>query len=829
MKRILHSKILTLIKLFILALCIAGMKIYAIELPPDFPLIKVDSITKPASGFIFMNSISFQSKTVNYNFIIDSLGNVVYYDRKALGAIDFKMQPNGLISYGSPVKLGDKYQAGPITVQNVMVQEIILDSTFKAIDTVQMKNGYLADVHEFLMLPNGNYMLISYEANPIDMSLIIPGGDPNANVVGTVIQELDKNKNCIFQWRSLDYIPLLNTIDNPLKKTFEHVHGNSLFEDTDGNIIASFPTTNEIVKINRISGELMWRFGGLHSDFKINNEHSEFAPIYFSMQHDAKRLPNGNLLFYDNGVAKKTWLSRAVEYSFDEINKEASLVWEYRHTPDISAYAMGSVQRLKNGNTLIDWGLIFKGFFKTLTEVNDKNEIVFELSIPSDAYSYRAFKYDLPACQPVADVDKYEMLQGNTYNFKSNNSNTGVELYFKQLDGFIYNMMNIKKYECAPTNPAFEGDTPLLLPLRYVIKPTEIKSFSGEMRIDLSTISKLSNPEKMNVFYRKTEGNGNFVILPTSFDNDKNILTAQIADSGEYVVGLLLSKTKILAPSLLYPWNNKFLANSKPVLLNWSPTGRYSKFQVQVAKGQNFENIIMDSSVTNTTRLTLLLEDNSEYFWKVKTFYDDLESDWSQIRTFTLSNNFIQILKPENSAIVSKDSSYIIRWNTNISDTLRLTLLKGDNDFSIIVDSLFSFTNAYRWSIPSSVPNGNDYKIRIESIKNNQLSFVSEQPFSITGGNSIKDWTENNIISVSNYPNPMSNSTIFEFNLAKSGKTKLSLMDIFGNVISVIFSENLEKGNYKYNWYNDNLPSGVYLYKLEMDNSVLFGKLNIIK
>jgi len=812
----------------IVVIC-AIVKLQAIELPADFPLIKVDSVTTPASGFIFMNSISFQSKTVNYNFIIDSVGNVVYYDKKALGAIDFKMQPNGLISYGSPVKLGDKYQAGPITVQNVMVQEIILDSTFKSIDTVQMKNGYLADVHEFLMLPNGNCMLIGYEANPIDMSLILPGGEPNANVVGTVIQELDKDKNCIFQWRSLDFIPLLNTIDNPLKKTFEHVHGNSLFEDTDGNIIASFPTTNEIVKIDRISGNIIWRLGGAHSDFQINNEHSEFAPIYFSMQHDAKRLPNGNLLFYDNGVAKKTWLSRAVEYSIDENNKEASLIWEYRHNPDISAYAMGSVQRLKNGNTLIDWGLIFKGFYKTLTEVNNKNEIVFELSIPSDAYSYRAFKYDLPACKPIADVDQYEMLQGNTYNFKNKNANTGVEIYFKQLDGFIYNMMNVKKYECAPMNPSFDGDTPALLPLRYVIKPTEIKSFAGEMRFDLSTISKLAQPDKMSVFYRKSEGNGSFISLPTSYDSGKNILTAQISDSGEYVIGLLLNKSKLLAPSLLYPWDNKYLSNSRPVLLNWSPTGRYSKFQIQVAKDQNFANIIVDSIVTNTTRLLLSLDDNLEYFWKVKTFYEDIESDWSKIRKFTLNNSFIKILKPENSAVISKDSSYIIRWNTNITDSLRLTLMKNDAEFSIIVDSLLSLTNAYRWSIPSSVPNGDDYKIKIESIKNNHLSIISEQTFSITSGNSIKNFAESNILNISNYPNPMSNSTIFDFSLAKSGKTTLTLLDVLGNVISVIFSEDLEKGNYKYNWNNDNLPSGIYLYKLDVGNSTMFGKLNIIK
>ncbi|MFA7626220.1 MAG: aryl-sulfate sulfotransferase, partial [Candidatus Kapaibacterium sp.] len=387
------------------------------ELPEDFPEMRIETVDSPFPGYIFMECFNVNGSEPNYIMITDELGSVVYYSKKENQGADFKMQPNGRYSYASRVKLGDKYQAGPLTVQNIMVQHNIMDSEFNVIDTIQMQNEYLADMHEFVILPNGNYLMLSYEGVPVDMSKVIPGGNPNAKVVGTVLQEVDKDNKCVFQWKSLDYIPILATKDDVRKQTFEHVHGNSMFLDKDGNLIVSFPTSFEIVKIDMVTGELIWRFGGDENDFEISGDNPTDAPYYFRMQHDAHRLDNGNLIFYDNAVMKKSgWSSRAVEYEFDEENRKANLVWEYKHDPPVSAYAMGSVQRLDNGNTLINWGLNFTGLHRTMTEVTHDKSITYELSMPSLTFSYRAQKNNLPPCEPVADIDKFEMLQGNTYD-----------------------------------------------------------------------------------------------------------------------------------------------------------------------------------------------------------------------------------------------------------------------------------------------------------------------------------------------------------------------------------------------------------------------------
>ena len=57
----------------------------------------------------------------------------------------------------------------------------------------------------------------------------------------------------------------------------------------------------------------------------------------------------------------------------------ATLVWEYRHTPDISAPCTGSVKRFANGNTLIDWGCAIATSGTIVTEVSPAGQVVFEM------------------------------------------------------------------------------------------------------------------------------------------------------------------------------------------------------------------------------------------------------------------------------------------------------------------------------------------------------------------------------------------------------------------------------------------------------------------
>ncbi|MEL6822468.1 MAG: Ig-like domain-containing protein, partial [Calditrichota bacterium] len=66
-----------------------------------------------------------------------------------------------------------------------------------------------------------------------------------------------------------------------------------------------------------------------------------------------------------------------------------------------------------------------------------------------------------------------------------------------------------------------------------------------------------------------------------------------------------------------------------------------------------------------------------------------------------------------------------------------------------------------------------------------------------------------------NYPNPFNPSTTIAFGLPQSGSVKIVVYNSVGQKVGVILEERLEAGYYEKTFSADNLPSGVYLYRME--------------
>jgi len=370
-------------------------------LPPGFPSLSVlkDSTTSP--GSIFLGSFPWVATTVStpYLIIAGNSGRPDFYRQLSATAIDFDLQPNGHLTY---------FDEGLFLFEE-------LDSSYNIVNSYACGNGYNTDLHELKLLRNGHALLIGDDAETVDMSKVVPGGDSVANVVGIIVQELDAQKNVVFQWRSWDHFKITDATHEDLTASqIDYVHSNALDLDADGNILLSSRHLDEITKIDRTTGAIIWRMGGKNNEFTFVND-----TIGFSHQHDIRRLPNGDFTMFDNGNYHTPAFSRAIEYQVDEANKTATLVWQYRNNPDYVSVAMGDVQRLANGNTFIGWGACNMA----ATEVTSDGSKLYELSLPDNVVSYRALRYDwevasttgVAAAVPVP-VPAVMMLNGNYPN-----------------------------------------------------------------------------------------------------------------------------------------------------------------------------------------------------------------------------------------------------------------------------------------------------------------------------------------------------------------------------------------------------------------------------
>jgi len=318
--------------------------------------------------------------------IIDSTGTEIFSENLGMKGWDFKVNYNNKLSYFDRSTYG----------------WFIMDSLQNEIDSVYCLNGYIADIHDFLALANGNYVLFAYDQQPYAMDTVVPNGDPNAIVEGLIIQELDANHNLIFEWKSWDHFHVTdNTYMSPWTgASLNFIHANAIDIDFDGHFLVSCRGLDEITKIHRTTGEIIWRWGGSQNEFAFVNDYP------FTWQHSIRSLGDNRYLLYDNGnysdqhIGVK--LSRAVEYELDTNLMEATKVWEFVHPDSLYTPSIGGVQRLPNGNTLINFGnLQSAGMGSIVTEVDSNNQIVFQLEYAYGGNLYRAQKFDWSFYTPI--------------------------------------------------------------------------------------------------------------------------------------------------------------------------------------------------------------------------------------------------------------------------------------------------------------------------------------------------------------------------------------------------------------------------------------------
>ncbi len=67
-----------------------------------------------------------------------------------------------------------------------------------------------------------------------------------------------------------------------------------------------------------------------------------------------------------------------------------------------------------------------------------------------------------------------------------------------------------------------------------------------------------------------------------------------------------------------------------------------------------------------------------------------------------------------------------------------------------------------------------------------------------------------------NYPNPFNPTTTIRFTISDVRFTNLKVYDVLGNVIETLVNEEKPAGEYEIVFSGDDLPSGIYYYRLQV-------------
>jgi hypothetical protein len=189
----------------------------------------------------------------------------------------------------------------------------------------------------------------------------------------------------LFEWHSLDHVDPAESLQ-PAGAAWDYFHLNSIDVDpADGDLVVSARYPCAIYKLDRSSGDVVWRLGGTKSDFTLGDG----AAFYF--QHDARVQPGGRISLFDDGADDPTdpreAVSRALLLQLDTTAKTAEVVSANPNPSGVLTVAMGNAQRLATGGTLVGWGTV-----PQITEFAADGTVVFNATFPAGRSSYRAFR-----------------------------------------------------------------------------------------------------------------------------------------------------------------------------------------------------------------------------------------------------------------------------------------------------------------------------------------------------------------------------------------------------------------------------------------------------
>ena len=197
--------------------------------------------------------------------------------------------------------------------------------------------------HDVLMDSSGLTYGLTYNYKLMDLSSM--GGLKNDTIMGDGIVAFSPDGKRIWDWDIFDHAdPLQDDSINYLKDDWSHA--NTINLDSDGNILLSFRNLNQIWKIDRITGGVVWKTG-IHAEFT-----SSANELDFIHQHDVHINRYGHLMMFDNGNNERGF-SRILSIKLDKSRKQWQPVLNLKLNKDHQTFRMGSARYIDDKHILV--------------------------------------------------------------------------------------------------------------------------------------------------------------------------------------------------------------------------------------------------------------------------------------------------------------------------------------------------------------------------------------------------------------------------------------------------------------------------------------------
>jgi outer membrane protein assembly factor BamB len=276
-------------------------------------------------------------------WLIDMAGNIVHYwEMKNPPGLNYQLLANGNLLW-----MG----RGPNAIEKVNGSaDELVEVDWEGKEVWRYDDPMMN--HDFVVLENGNIMILRFVDLPPGFQKRLKGGVPGTELDGKTygmqVREIDRSGATVWEWNNFDHFDPEKDIECTLCDREVWGYTNSLDVFPNGDVILSVRRMNKVIRIDKTTGNIIWEWGPQH---------------LLGHQHDVSVCENGNITIFDNGLHRKIFdpeknhkdtacflASRALEVNPDN----GEIVWEYIDPMHlIISNFCGSTQKLPNNNHLI--------------------------------------------------------------------------------------------------------------------------------------------------------------------------------------------------------------------------------------------------------------------------------------------------------------------------------------------------------------------------------------------------------------------------------------------------------------------------------------------
>jgi uncharacterized lipoprotein YddW (UPF0748 family) len=350
-------------------------------------------------------------------------------------------------------------------------------------------------------------------------------------------------------------------------------------------------------------------------------------------------------------------------------------------------------------------------------------------------------------------------------------------------------------------------------------------NYSNIQQSDLDNSANILNIEgsRQSIPGEPPSPTGPYYFVVTTLDRNNN----------ESTMSSVLQVNPPPVPVLAFPSNNAVNV-SDSLILRWNYPDLASSYRLQISKIPSFDSLIVYdvSGIIDTTRFITGLEGQTKYYWRVNSINAGGVSEFSSAFNFTTGfpSNTMLAGPPNNTTNIPVDT--VVSWYSTA----------GATSYDLIMARSADFNTA---SIVVNVTNVTDTFYAVNGLAFNALHYWKVRGTNQYGKGNFSDAWRFKTVLVSdvddsgvlpteyvleqNYPNPFNPATNFVIKIAKSGYTTLRIYNLLGQEVAVIVNEELSPGVYNFNFDASELSSGIYMYRLSVNDFTASKKMIFLK